>query len=192
MFELNLIKQKVKFVEKRDKFYQGFRIFYGVLFLICLFGAFQFAVTSYKIAASKRERYLIDTKIASSKEAIGVDKLEKEWEGYYGDVCRIEGVFGNKTSWARRLYALSTIVPPRGLCIDSINYQNIQDQQRLILEVVIYSGEKQEFEIINDFMKSLEKSKYFTKEVKLESQEKRLVNGKNVELFRISVALGTI
>jgi Tfp pilus assembly protein PilN len=190
MFELNLIKEKIKFIEGRDRFYEIFRFVYGILFILCLFNALRFSFISYKIAVSNGERADLSKKIALSKQMIGVDRLEKDWTGYFDEVRKIEQVVGSRSNWAGRLYALSTILP-EGICVDSIDIQNRQDGQRLILDLIVRSAQKdkQEFEIINQFMSSLENNKYFAKEVKLESQEKRILNNESVEFYRISVAL---
>jgi hypothetical protein len=188
MFELNLVRNKVLMLEKRKKIFRYFNIVYFINFLILFLMIIKVVVNNYEIVSYGREKALIQSNIELAKNMLGISKVEQEWIKYSEEVEKINHLYANRTYWAARLREVSAILP-KGLCIDQINVSKVQDKENMILNIIASSEDKQELESVNELISSFGKSMFFGKGASMESQQKKEMKDRNVELYRLSIPI---
>ncbi|MFW6172835.1 MAG: PilN domain-containing protein [Elusimicrobiota bacterium] len=186
MFEINIIKKKVLPEEYKKKVHQYIRIslYIGGTILL-LIGGFIF-FNSSRISKYKLEKEKLSLGIEKMRNKYNINKREKEWRNIYKKIILINKAIKERKTWSSRLQELAILLPDM-MCIENIQ---ISDKgKELDLRITSIDSGKEDFETINKFVSDLRKSKYFSSEVKLESQEKKNIRGKDALQYLVSVKL---
>lgn len=191
MFELNVIRKRLLAEKSALLFLRLQRICALLTLAVIVLFAGRIVSLSHEEVALQGKITKLQGDIANSKGAYSVDALEREWTKYVGEIDMAKKAIDLRTSWGGRLAILSRVIP-RGLFVDALvvsPWPSDSNKRMMVLDTVAYSKESQGFEIANNLMDELKKTKQYGDDVKILSQLTAEIDEKDMETIQIAVKL---
>jgi Tfp pilus assembly protein PilN len=188
MYELNIFKEKLHeraFIKKAAQI----RILLYFLFagVIAAMGIRTMMLTATWSIDSKRIVSL-NNGVDTYRKKYAVAKLEEEWGGYVGQLHRLKAVTQNRTTWAMALRELSSIIPAR-VCVQNLGMSGDGTTYNLMMDVMISVRDRSGYEVANSLISALKKSRYLSGDIRLVSQERTVIEGRDFELARLALSI---
>jgi hypothetical protein len=183
MFEINLIRDRAILPELKKNITRYFQIgiLAGVLIFVVMIG--RFINISARISKEQAIKTRLDAQVEAKAKKYSVQQWGYEWINFYKNLKLINNIYTERIGWGGKLGEIVEFLPDK-ICIDEIVASS--SEQRLAINLIALEEGQGEFDKIKQFLDKLEESKNFG-QVKLESQERKVLEEKDVKLIRISV-----
>jgi len=177
-------------IETRRKYSRYLRIFYVFAVIAFVATTLSFVTVIKKNLALKKEINALQADISDKKKAFDVQSLEKQWRDYIWKLKTINLMMNGRSLWGNRLKELANMLPA-GMCISNIVVSEEQGGKiKYYIELMAVQSEQKGFKQVDGYINAIESNKYFGKGVKVQSHERRMLNGKEVEIFQITLPSG--
>jgi hypothetical protein len=187
MLELNLLKETLKSTERNKKFVNYFKIAYlvfGCIFLLLV----GLSLLNYrKISSYQKETAEIIKDIAKSRAVLDIENRENEWKNYSMQLATLEDMLNKRTIMSSLLQELSASFLP-GMSVSSM-LGGARQENNIFMEIIVDPKDGQGYKLIQDLIRQLGNNRFFGKNIKLESNEKMLFNGREMDYFKICIAV---
>jgi len=184
--ELNLIRSRLNFIETRRLYARYSRIIYFVALITFTLISFKFITIYGGISRSKKELAGLESALALKRDQFGLNDMEKEWRAYCVKLKIVDSMVSARSEWSARLKEFANLLPP-GMCIQRVEVAYEEGKKNFNVVVLSLPNEQKGFRDVEGFIATLEFNPLFGKGVKLESHERRQMNGKDIEIFKISL-----
>ena len=186
--ELNLIKNNIRHIEINRHFPRYSRMIFLAGALIFFILTANYIVIYVRFTRAQKELAATETVLRSKRVLFGFDDLEKEWRAHCAKLRTVNKMIGARSSWGSRLKGFSNLLPP-GMCITRIEASNSEDKMKFDIEIIALPNEKKGLGDVEAFISALEFNSLFGKGIKIESHERKTINSRDVEVFRISFSV---
>ena len=148
---------------------------------------FNFILALINAGSAQKKVVALQAGIVEKRKAFGIQELEKQWGAYRWKLSAVDSMMKARSLWGNRLKEFSNSLPD-GMFISEITIVEEKGKQNCLLEIMALQDETKGFKQIDSFINAIETNKFFGKGVKLQSHERKRVNGRDVELFRLTLA----
>ena len=190
ILELNLIRNRINIIETRRKYARYSRIVYFLAAFAFLVIVSNFLVALVKASSVEKKVAVLQSGITEKRKAFGLQDIEKQWQNYRWKLSAVDAMMKAHSMWGNRLKEFSNNLPD-GMCISEIVVLEEKGKTNCNLEIMVVQEEGKGFREIDAFVNATESNKLFGKGVKLLSHERRQMNNKEIEVFQISLTLGS-
>lgn len=189
-FNVNLIRDKAITPELRKKitnYIQAGCLAGGMLLLILII---RYVNISIMISKSNKQKVTISEAISGMIKNYSIDQWSGEWQGLHSSLGMINSVYNDRMTLVIRLQEIFRLVP-KTTCIESFSID--KGNKNIILRMVSKPDKDEtEFKKSKNFIAALQNSPFFSKDIKLESQERTELRGKEVYKFTILIPCSKI
>ncbi|MBN1822747.1 MAG: hypothetical protein JW803_00350 [Endomicrobiales bacterium] len=188
MYELNLIRSRVSVIRTQKKLTAAIRLLYLAVGGFAVFLIVKLFMLTGEIAQYTNKIQYFRQQINEIKEGHGIAELEVEWDAYYPNMKTIRDIVSRRTNISPLLKSLSLGLP-QGACLTDITLQVQNNKNVVRLQVLALAQEKKGFDLLDGLIRAVQSAGSISQEIKIESQERREMNGRELELYRLLVPI---
>lgn len=185
-FEINLIRDKAISPELKHQVFVKSVIIGAVCGAVFLVLFLRFFTATVKLAQYRKKNKRVQAGIENVINNYKIDEWGQEWIDAYNEIRVINDIYMERNNLAVRLRELVMIVSKK-MCIERIDIG--KDRKDMVLNIIALAEGEGEFDQIKQFSTSLKKGRLFGSDIKLSSQERTELFGKNVNLIRFNIPL---
>jgi len=170
--ELNLIKNKITYIETRRQYARYSRMIFLLGALVLMAMIVNFVSISTKLNRSQKELAAMQSALEAKRTMFGLDDLEKEWRANCVKLKYINAMISVRSNWGVKLKDFANLLPA-GMCITRIETSGNDSKVDFTVEIFALPNDKKGLGDIEAFISALEFNSLFGKGLKIESHERK-------------------